>query len=235
VRNLIWKEWHEQSWRLGFGCIVLGALALIGLRTRLVTDEIMSMWVCFLGITLLPVLASTGLLPAERSDGAFESLLAMPIAPWKILWAKTVMGIVLCAGPMIVAAVVSILIANGREMPNFGMLMLYFRSALASLALLIWMIALTAQLPNETRAGLLGLGVLIFWILATGGLAGRSMPTMAIVISPFAFVFGYANGFRPDGPESRDVFGPDVWLILTLAVQGIVGFLLWKWSGHRGG
>ena len=23
MRQLIWKEWHEQSWKLAFGCIVL--------------------------------------------------------------------------------------------------------------------------------------------------------------------------------------------------------------------
>ena len=83
------------------------------------------MWVCFLGLTLLPVLSSTGLLPAERSEGSFESLLALPVPPWRILMAKTAMGIVLCAGPMFAAAVASLLVAGGRELTSDAMLVLY--------------------------------------------------------------------------------------------------------------
>ena len=40
MHSLLWKEWHEQSWKLGFGCVVLGALALIGLHSRIIADEV---------------------------------------------------------------------------------------------------------------------------------------------------------------------------------------------------
>src|SRR5689334_8801214 len=41
MRSLLWKEWHEQSWKLAFGCVVLAALAVIGLRARVVADDTM--------------------------------------------------------------------------------------------------------------------------------------------------------------------------------------------------
>jgi hypothetical protein len=220
--NLIWKEWHEQSWKLGFGCVVLGALALIGLRARIVGDETMAMWVCFLGLTLLPVLSSTGLLPAERSEGSFESLLALPVPPWRILMAKTAMGIVLCAGPMFAAAVASLLVAGGRELTSDAMLVLYGRSVLAALSLFIWMLALTARLPNEARAGMLAIGVLILWMLATAGLADPSVPPLAFAVSPFSLVYGYSNGFSAAPP-----------LVLVLAVQVVILSLLWLWTSRR--
>jgi hypothetical protein len=220
--NLIWKEWHEQSWKLGFGCVVLGALALIGLRARLVSDETMAMWVCFLGLSLLPVLSSTGLLPAERGEGSFELLLALPVSPRRILLAKTAIGIVLCAGPMLAAAVISLLVTRGRELTEDAMLVLYGRSLLATLSLFIWMLALTARLPNEARAGLLALGVLILWMLATAGLADPSVPPLAFAVSPFALVFGYSNGFSAAPP-----------LLLVLAMQAVTLSLLWLWTSRR--
>jgi hypothetical protein len=218
--TLIWKEWHEQSWKLGFGCLVLGALALIGLRSRIVADATMLMWVCFLGLALLPVLSSTGLVPAERSEGSFESLLALPVSPWRILAAKTLMGLVLCAGPMLVATVVSVLAAGNREMSDHWMVYLYARSTLATLSLFIWMLALTIRLPNETRAGLLGIGVLIFWMLATAGLAQPPVPRLVFAVSPLCFAYGVrANAVPP--------------LAEVLIVQTLIAVILWIWASKR--
>ena len=183
MRQLIWKEWHEQSWRLGFGCVVLGAMAMIGLHARIIADEVMMMWVCFIGITLLPVLSVASLLPAERSEGTFESLLALPVAPWKILTAKTVMGLLLCAGPLIVSAIISLLISGRREMLLRDILLLYANSTLSAVSLFLWMMALTSRLPSEARAGLVASGILIIWSLATAraGLI-RSVPRLARAI-----------------------------------------------------
>jgi ABC-type transport system involved in multi-copper enzyme maturation permease subunit len=224
MRQLIWKEWHEQSWRLGFGCLVLGAMALIGLHARILTDNVMMMWVCFIGITLLPMLSITGLLPAERSEGTFESLLALPVAPWKILAAKTAMGLILCAGPMIAAAVISLLAAGGREMLNQDILHLYFSSTLSAVSLLIWMMALTSRLPSEARAGLLATGILILWILATTGLADPSVPALARAVSPLVFVYRFSSNQTtvPLLPES-----------INLLIAALIAILLWAWTAKR--
>jgi hypothetical protein len=219
MSKLIWKEWHEQSWKLGFGCLVLSALALIGLRSRIVSDESMMMTVCFMGIALLPVLSSTGLIPAERAEGSFESLLALPVTPRKILMAKTEMGIVLCAGPMVAAAIVSLLAAGGREMTDTTMIDLYGRSTLAALSLFIWMLALTAHLPSEARAGLVAMGVLILWMLATVGLVQPSVPTWVFAFSPMSFIYGYSGGFA-GSPQ----------LAAALTIQPVIAVGLWFWT-----
>jgi len=222
--KLIWKEWHEQGWKLGFGCLVLGAMAVIGLRSRIIADESMIAWVCFLGMALLPVLSSSGLVPAERSERSFESLLALPVPRWRILAAKTAMGVVLCAGPMIVAALASLLVAGGREMTGGEMIALYVRSTAAAVLLFVWMLALTIRLPNETRAGLLGLGVLIFWIIATLGLAYPSVPSSAMTISPLAFVYGFFNDFVGEPP-----------LVGVVAAQAAIAAALWCWAARQMG
>jgi ABC-type transport system involved in cytochrome c biogenesis permease component len=228
MRSLIWKEWHEQSWKLGFGCVVLGALALIGLHSRIIDDESMVLFVCFLGLTLLPVLSSTGLIPAERSDGSLESLLALPVAPGRILAVKTAIGFLLCAGPLLLAGAISILVAGGREMGTGAMFTLYARSALAAISLFIWMLALTIRLPNETRAGLLALGLLIFWILATEGLRDPSVPSLVFDISPLAFVYK-----RETGRQEWQIIWNLSPLTGVLIMQGAFVALLWWWASKR--
>jgi hypothetical protein len=199
MRSLLWKEWHEQAWKLGFGCIVLAALAAIGLHARIVSDETMAMAVCFVAMVLLPVLASTGLVAAERGEGSFDSLIALPVSPVRILLANTIMGLLLCTGPLLVAAVVSLLATHQREITAGSMIVLYARSALATVALFIWMLALTIRLPTETRAALLATGVLIAWIIATIGLSHNTVPPWLKAISPLASVHGVTdhNEFEP--------------------------------------
>lgn len=233
MASLLWKEWHEQRWKLGFGCLILGAFALIGLQTRVVADVTVATWACFLGILLLPVLATMGLVPAERQEGTFEALLALPVPAWRIFLAKTILGILLCAGPLIVAAGVTIVMAGGREMLGGEIVWLYARSIAATLALFVWMFALTVRLPTEARAGLLSLGVLIIWLLASAGMLAYTPDISFInnrhahapwiwVINPFVFTLGF---------ESLAI--ATVPILLALLVQLIIATALWLWARSR--
>jgi hypothetical protein len=225
MRSLLWKEWHEQSWKLAFGAVVLGAFAVIGLHTRIIADEVMMVWVCGIGVTMLPVLSSTGLIPAERAEGSFESLLAMPISPWRILLAKTVIGLLLCVGPMVVAAMVSWMIAGGREMHSASIFDLYGRCALAAALMFFWMLAMTSRLPSEARAGLVATGVLICWILATAGMSNPDVPQWLMFTSPLATLLSWFSG--PDdqlptmvAPLLQTVIVAVLWLV-TLKLFGV--------------
>ena len=235
MRRLLWKEWHEQSWKLGFGCIVLGAMAVIGLRARILSDDTMIMWVCFVGVMLLPILSSTGLVPAERGEGSLEMLLALPVKPGRILAAKIIMGVLLCAGPMMVAMVLSVLVAGGREVPGSAMIVFYVSSTLTTLFLFAWMTALTIRLPGETRAALLSVGILILWLMATQGLARPGVPGAAMMVSPFGLVFGVVKG--SDNADSTFVFnsgGAVIWPALgALAVQVVIAALLWWYAARK--
>jgi len=221
MRKLLWKEWNEQSWKLGFGCIVLSTLAFIGLRARIVPDETIEMYVCFLGLALLPILSSTGLIPAEHDDGTMESLLALPVTPRCILAAKTISGILLCAGPMIAAAAVSLAVAANREMTVAATIMLYVRSTLTALSLFIWMHALTVRLPTEARAALLALGLLILWLIASIGLVNSRVPPIVVAISPLSFIH-YGIDTNLGAPS----------LLAALGVQLCIATVLWLWASR---
>jgi hypothetical protein len=223
MRSLLWKEWREQSWKLAFGCVVLAALALIGLRARVVADDTMVMTVCFVAMTLLPVLSSTGLVPAERSEGSFDALVALPVQPWRIFLAKMILGLLLCVVPLLLAGVASVILTRGREMTGGQMIDLYVRSTLATVSLFLWMVFVTIRLPSEGRAALVAMGMWIIWALATIGLGATEIPSWLRAISPLAFVHGIAGG--------ADGLPPP--LLLVLFVQAVIAAGLWFGSARR--
>jgi ABC-type transport system involved in cytochrome c biogenesis permease component len=222
VRQLIWKEWHEQSWKLAFGCIVLSAFAGIGLRTRIILDQEMILWVCMPAMCLLPLLAATGLIPAERSDGTLESLAALPISMRKILAVKTMTGLILCAVPLLAAMAVSIAIAGGRELGTGAIVSLYGCSSLTALALFIWMLALTIRLPSEARAAMVSIGVLMCWSMGSVALweAGDSIFR---ALSPFSFVLDHLVLRHGEILPS---------LTLDVLVEPAIAAALWFWASR---
>jgi ABC-type transport system involved in multi-copper enzyme maturation permease subunit len=224
VRQLIWKEWHEQSWKLAFGCIVLSAFAGIGLRTRIILDQEMILWVCMPAMCLLPLLAATGLIPAERSDGTLESLAALPVSLRKIFAVKTMTGLILCAVPLLAAMAVSLAIAGGRELEARSILSLYGRSIFTAIALFIWMLALTIRLPSEARAAMVSIGILMCWSMATAGIWQLQLPLPLNTVSPFSFVLNHLN------LDYRDVPVPS--LAVNVLVEALIAAALW-WCASR--
>lgn len=232
MQSLLWKEWREQSWKLVFGSLILAAFAFIGLHARIVADELLLQWVCFLAVTLLPVLASTGLVPAERDDGTLQTLFSLPIAPERIFVIKSTMGILLTAAPIIVTAAVSVMIAGGRELSSSEILAFYLRSAIAALSLFVWMFALTIRLPTETRASLIAMAVLIMWILISLGLdkavsqslvdsnGPHVVPSFWSTIDPLFFMAT---------PQNADTL---LW-IEAAVVQAIIAAMLVLWAARQ--
>ena len=219
MRSLLWKEWHEQRWKLAFGSLILAAFAVVGLRARVIADETMLEAVCLLAVPLLSVLSSTGLVPAERDEGTLQTLLALPVRPARIFAAKTVMGVVLCAVPLILTVVVGVVIAGGREISSAAIMGLHLRTLAATLSLYFWMLALTVRLPTETRAALITLGVLVMWMIVTVGLPQGWNPQMMSsrfwLVDPLVFLMGFKEGQWAGS------------LPAAAAVQAVIAAALW--------
>jgi ABC-type transport system involved in multi-copper enzyme maturation permease subunit len=169
---------------------VLSAFAGIGLRTRIILDQEMILWVCLPAMCLLPLLAATGLIPAERSDGTLESLAALPVSLHKILAIKMATGLILCAAPLLSAMAVSLAIAGGRELTAVKIIWIYGPAVASSLSLFMWMLALTVRLPTEARAAMVSIGLLMCWAMVSIGLREAGYPLLG-AFSPFSFVFDY--------------------------------------------
>jgi|GEM_PF-2046395 len=236
MHKLIWKEWQEQRWTLGFASIVLGAIALVGLRARIISDASMVLLVCIVGAVLLPILSSTALVPAERNEGTLRMLLSLPISSRRILLSKSIMGLLQCIVPFVVAALLSVAVAWNREMAGSNMLDLYARAALTSASLFFWMMVLTIGLPSEARAGMLAMGILVFWGIATGGMvyAGSNALVMAAAISPLDYLeMLYARSLNnPAMPIYRPPPQPPALAVIVM-VQIVILTPLWLFAANR--
>jgi ABC-type transport system involved in multi-copper enzyme maturation permease subunit len=228
--NLLWKEWHEQRWKFAFGCIVLGSLLAIGLRARIMADQTTMLIACATAIVLLPLLAGVGLLSSERSDGTLETLCALPIRPSRIMAVKALMGIAVCAGPMLVLLAVIFLIAGEREMNRWNILAIIGRAVLAELSLLFWYLAVTARLSGEARAGLVAVGVLICWLLITLGLINFLYGPLSLQGTPLGHrywqpIYGVSPLAGVMDIDFQLKYGPPMWF--AAMVQLAIASMLW--------
>lgn len=229
MRSLLWKEWHEQRWKLAFTTLLLAGFAFCGLHARVIADEEVLLYLCVIAAILMPVLIGTVLVAPERENRTLNTLLALPEKPTVILAVKTLMGVVLCVAPLLITCVLSLMMASGREMSAWSIIAIFIRCALSTLALFFWMLAFTIRLPSETRATLLGLGVLIGWMIITLGLKQAENAAWVRVpwfVNPTVFMVGQVQGLRKD-PLNAGV------LIPSLLIQTGIAAGLWHWASRQ--
>jgi len=199
IRALLWKEWHEQRWKLAFGCVIMMGVTAIGLKTRMVPDEPIVMLSTILGAFILPILIGMGVIATERAEGTLPSLLALPVRPWRILAVKMTIGAIALAMPFIGSTAAACLIAGAREVEISRILLSYACGFGFGLTLLIWMTAFGIRQPTEARAGLVGIAV----VLGSGviniigdELFGNPWDDVILAIFPFGFfdVVDYYRG-----------------------------------------
>jgi ABC-type transport system involved in multi-copper enzyme maturation permease subunit len=227
MRSLLWKEWHEQRWKLAFTSVLLAGLVFSGLHARVVTDEEVLLFVCGLAVILMPLLIGAVLIAPERDARTLDTLLALPANPSRILAVKTLIGVVLCVAPMAISCILSLAMAAGRELPASSIITLFVRCLLTTLAMFFWVLVLTIRLPGETRATLLGLGILIVWMIITLGLSQArhsASITLLWLINPYVFLIQYGSvriGFEP------------VSTVQAAIIQAAIAGALWFWAARQ--
>lgn len=225
IKSLFWKEWCEHRWKLAYGCVLLMGFVAVGLRSRIVQDEVIVVFAAAGGSVLMALLVGMGLVAAERSDGSLGMLLALPVRSWKIFAVKMAMGILVCVGPIAGCMVLSLAIAAGREMSASRIIVPCLGGVAFGIVMLVWMVAFSIRQPSEARAGLVGIAVFMVWVfiisldeISGGGLLSGS----SLVITPFGI-------FDCTLDRNYDIL-PDV-----IQVQLAIGTCLVVWAAHRFG
>jgi len=224
MRSLLWKEWHEQRWKLAFMSVLLAGIAFTGLHARVIPDETVLLSIGVLAVILMPLLVGAVLIAPERDSRTLDTLLALPTRAVQILAVKTVIGVILCVVPLLLTCFIGVGMAGGRELLSSEIISLFVKCGLTILALFFWMLALTIRLPGETRATLLGLGVLIGWMIITLGLTeahGADWSKPIWLLNPAAFIVGSFDN------------GVSAWLLPAAAIQAAIAGLLWFWASRQ--
>jgi ABC-type transport system involved in multi-copper enzyme maturation permease subunit len=227
IKSLFWKEWCEHRWKLAYGCVILMGFALIGLRSRLIQDDIIVTFAFAGGPILMALFVGMGLIAAERNEGSLEMLLALPVRPWKVFAVKMAMGALVCAVPIVGCMAVSLAVAGGREISATRIAVAYLGGIAFSVIMLVWMVAFSIRQPSEARAGLVGIGVFVSWVffvfLFVAVFEKRlDLVLWGLVITPLGILQFAASGGQMH----------TLWAVIVQAVMLI--FLL-LWGGYRFG
>ncbi|NLX60559.1 MAG: ABC transporter permease subunit [Phycisphaerae bacterium] len=228
-RQLIWKEWREQRWRLAFGCVLFGGFALIGLSTRMMPDADVIILALIFGAPLMALLASMAPLAGEREEGTLPMLLALPVAPWKILLVKTLMAAAVCLAPLAAVLLVALVVAGNREGTTSELLLGHGLAAAFALMLLVWSLALGARMATEARAALVAIAIVALWAI--------SFYVHVLVLYPFLRDSGNRALLALGMVHPLGVFyipAETLWAFaLWIAVHATVMTALWFWAARR--
>jgi ABC-type transport system involved in multi-copper enzyme maturation permease subunit len=105
IQPLIWKEWHEQRWKLFFGTVMLVFFTGSLFAARLSTNREVLVGVWIIGGVVLALYSAMGVFAPETTDRTKTFLFSKPIQPWKSFLCKWFFGWLNFAVPMLICTV----------------------------------------------------------------------------------------------------------------------------------
>lgn len=223
IKPLIWKEWQEQRWKLALGCVLLMGYTAIGLKSRLLPDEVIIFFGSVFGAPLMSILVAMGLVAVERSDGTLDMLFALPIKSWKVFSVKTIAGALICVIPVLGSMIVALLVAAGRELNASDIVIPYLGGMAFGLVMFIWTVAFGIRQPSEARVALVSMAIFAGWaliIILSEALIKRPHDRWSLIITPFGLFESTLDGAYDLLPK-------------VITVQLLLGICLVLWAAYR--
>ncbi len=223
IKPLIWKEWHEQRWKLAFGCVLLMGYTAIALQSRLMPDEILIFFGSVFGAPLMSILVAMGLVAVERADGSLDTFLALPVKSGKILMVKLLTGTVVCVVPILGSMIVALLIAGGRELSALDIAIDYLGSTAFCLVMFIWTVSFGIRQTSEARVGLISIAIFFGWgliVILEDEWIGGLNSNLSLIITPFGLFEATLDGAYDLLPK-------------VITAQLLLGICLILWAAYR--
>ncbi|MGH7140693.1 MAG: hypothetical protein ACREHD_33590 [Pirellulales bacterium] len=163
-RQLIWKEWREQVWKM-----IAVASIVIAVEGYLFFSDPKA-GLAQLGFGLLcgvpgAFFIALGVAAGERTAGSLDFVRSLPLARWKWAAARLAIGAIASLVPVVAAAAVTLLLSlsmrSATDSPS------YLRdgglAALCCLNVYGWTVVMGVRRSNELRAGLAATCLFIGW------------------------------------------------------------------------
>jgi hypothetical protein len=104
LRPLIWKEWHEQRWKLAFGTVMLLFFTLSLIVSELATDGEIFFVIMLFGGAIMALYSAMGVFSPERMNKTNTFLVSKPVEYWKVFLCKWFFGWLNLALPLLVCS-----------------------------------------------------------------------------------------------------------------------------------
>jgi ABC-type transport system involved in multi-copper enzyme maturation permease subunit len=162
-RQLLWKEWRENLWKLIFcGAISLAFTALL-FRIRLFPDAANSMAISFVQMLAVPVVYALDIFSGEMSNRTIHLLFKFPVARWKIFFSKYLICIFGMSVIFLATGLLMEVMGHGREIGIGFLFKANILFGLPSLIIFTWFCVFGAQSHSEAGSLVAMFGVMIGW------------------------------------------------------------------------
>jgi ABC-type transport system involved in multi-copper enzyme maturation permease subunit len=166
---LLWKEWKENLWKLGF-CGAAGVVFTIMLfRMRIVPDYVNCVLISFAQMFVVPVVYSLDIFSGEISNRTVHLLFKIPVQRWMIFFSKYLVCAAGIVATFLASAILMELMTRGREAQVFFLLGTNLLCGLAGLLLFTWFCVFGCQSRSEAAslaimfAVFAGWGIVLLW------------------------------------------------------------------------
>ncbi|QDT34282.1 hypothetical protein [Thalassoglobus polymorphus] len=184
-KTLIWKEFHEQKWKLLSLIGIVLAILIAGLIESEGKDLVGVVAVIYSYVLLAPLYLGMGVSSGEQSSNSIGFVRTLPFSSWKIGLVRVVVGWFVLAIPLLVSMIVLMCAAAvltrlgllnpntlqelfiGRKVSaNFSLFLVHMLGLGVCTNLYAWIVAITVNQKSDLRAGLIGivLIVLLFYV-----------------------------------------------------------------------
>jgi hypothetical protein len=162
---IIWKEWHEQRWKLVFGTVMMlffaGAMAAARVMTS--KEAVVGVWV--FGGFILSLYSAMGAFAPEWTGGTLTFLVSKPLNPGKVFLAKWLFGWLNVIVPMAACGLLALLIDGRRLAFPKDVLIGPLAGAWMAMVFYTMTCCLAPRRAGEAQVGFFGLMVGLAYVL----------------------------------------------------------------------
>lgn len=235
IRQIVWKEWHEQAWRFYFITLTFGLYTLIGIYSPLITDGVMIGFLLFVLTIPMPWLICMGVLIPDRQRESHRYLISLPISPRLIFLIKTVVGLCACLAPLAISLFIFVLFAGSRELTYSRIAFLFLMMAALTVQNYIWTLSLSVRARSEAHVAVVGVILFLslfiyFWYSFSLIFDGEKIIlAYGLCLHPFyPFLLLFYESISESMSFSAFVYQSQFWILISvISIQTLISIILW--------
>jgi len=224
TKALFWKEWRQMQWRWIFSLAMCCTIVFVGLKTRVLPDQMIILFSFGISAFLIPLFIAMGLVAEEREQDSLRMQLKLPVAAWKVYVVKMAIGTLAVAIPAVVCSIIALLMAGNRERTSADIIRIYGFVIPFEIIFMLWTVVFSLKRKTQWAAALTGVVILAVWVFLIICDDVFLLEIwhihwdLSLIITPFGFL------------EAGSDKGP--WLETSVA-QGILAAVLFWWGMRR--
>ena len=164
-KQLLWKEWRENLWKLNFCLVVSVAFSALLFRIRLIPDLNNCIIFSMVTMFMVPVIYALDLFAGEMSHRTIHLLFRIPVPRWQIFFSKmavAMIGFIVIFG---ISGLAMEMWTRGRETQAWLLLAIHLNFGLSAAAIFVWFSVFGCQNRSEAASLVAMVGVLIGWAI----------------------------------------------------------------------